>query len=128
MVGNKVTSNHQLDAAGKRLFGSKYHGTYPSDQFPILNKAKPYAIINTHPLKSGGEHWLGIARMNNGRLLVYDSFGRKTKSIFKGQFHDEYDETESDAEQTKRQYNCGARALSFLKVFNAHGSNAAKQI
>ena len=95
MGKNTTTDNFELMQAGKHLLGDKFAGVYSSDQRPALSKKKPYAILNTKPASSGGEHWVGLARMpSNGKIMHYDSFGRSHKQLFPSRWEDEAIDTE----------------------------------
>ena len=81
LMGKKTTTdNFELMRTGKHLLGDKFAGVYSSDQRPALSKKKPYAILNTKPTSSGGEHWVALARMPSTgkikrvRAKVVDSF------------------------------------------------------
>ena len=83
MGKNTTTDNFELMQAGKQLLGDKFAGVYSSDQRPALGKKKPYAILNTKPTSSGGEHWVGLDRMpSTGKIMHYDSFGRSHQQLF----------------------------------------------
>ena len=62
----------------------RYHGSFPSDYVPILDK-DTFALINTQPINMQGEHWIMIA---NSRGIMYfaDSLGRKMYSFLKQQY------------------------------------------
>ena len=92
-------------------------------------KKKPYAILNTAPTSSGGEHWEGLARMpSNGKIMHYDSFGRSHRQLFPDRWEDEAVDTELDVEQGERTTECGQRSLAWLLLFDQLGSSAAKMI
>lgn len=60
----------------------RYTGCYPIDKIPILPSGT-FQIVNTAPSGSFGEHWLLVARMANGKTLIfYDSFGRPLQNNF----------------------------------------------
>ena len=58
-----TTDNIELMRAGREVLGDKFAGVYSSDEHPALSKKKPYTILNTKPTSSGGEHWVGLARI-----------------------------------------------------------------
>ena len=129
MGKNTTTDNFELMQAGKHLLGDKFAGVYSSDQRPALSKKKPYAILNTRPTSSGGEHWVGLARMpSNGKIMHYDSFGRSHEQLFPSRWEDEAVDTELDVEQDERTTECGQRSLAWLLLFDQLGSSAAKMI
>lgn len=53
----------------------RYIGNYPADNVPNLPKYT-FAIINTAPSSSSGEHWIMIARLNKTYYFA-DSLGRR---------------------------------------------------
>jgi hypothetical protein len=130
LMGKKTTTdNFELMRTGKHLLGDKFAGVYSSDQRPALSKKKPYAILNTKPTSSGGEHWVGLARMpSNGKNMHYDSFGRSHEQLFPSRWEDEAIDTELDVEQDERTTECGQRSLAWLLLFDQLGSSAAKMI
>ena len=124
-----TTDNFGLMQVGKQLLGDKFAGVYSSDQRPALSKKKPYAILNTKPASSGGEHWVGLARIpSTGKLMHYDSFGRSHEQLFPSRWEDEAIDTELDIEQDELTTECGQRSLAWLLLFDQLGSSAAKMI
>lgn len=117
-----TTSRDELDALGEYYFGNRYAGTYARDEHVPLRNQAPYAIINTDP--APGEHWLGICRLHGGRLMYYDSFGRKGHQVG---FTDKM-MTEEDAEQDVEEQNCGQRCIAWLRLADERGSKAARNI
>jgi hypothetical protein len=112
---------------GKFLFGKDYVGTYSSDNIPILKKDQ-MCIINNKPLSSPGEHWVALAFINSTKkIMVYDSFGRKTTSLIPSLIQSHID-TDPDAEQSIDEENCGARCMAWLLVFKRFGAIVAKKI
>lgn len=132
IVGKRETLGDDLKKAGMKFFGKKLTGVFSSDMIPILNKTEPYAIINLDTHDMPGSHWIGLARMLSGKIMVYDSFGRPTReiipSIFKKFGISKLVQTEDDAEQSILEDDCGARTLAFLFVFDRYGSRIAKWI
>ena len=128
MGKNTTTDNIELTKMARLLLGRKYHGTYSSDRPPALTVREPYAIINTKPSHTGGEHWVALARVpRTGKLMHYDSFGRSHAQLFPGIFPGAID-TELDAEQENEATDCGQRSLAFLVIFDRYGSKAAKLV
>ena len=120
LMGKKTTTdNVELMQAGKQLLGDKFAGVYSSDQRPALSKKRPYAVLNTKPTASGGEHWIALARMPpSGKLMHYDSFGRLHRQLFPDRWEDEAVDTELDVEQDERTSECGQRSLAWLLLFD----------
>lgn len=129
MKKKTTTDNFELLQAGRQLLGDKFAGVYSSDQRPALSKKMPYAILNTKPISSGGEHWVGLARMpSTGKIMHYDSFGRSHRQLFPNRWEDQAIDTELDIEQDERTTECGQRSLAWLLLFDQLGSSAAKMI
>jgi len=129
MKKKTTTDNFELLQAGRQLLGDKFAGVYSSDQRPALSKKMPYAILNTKPVSSGGEHWVGLARMpSTGKIMHYDSFGRSHRQLFPNRWEDQAIDTEQDIEQDERTTECGQRSLAWLLLFDQLGSSAAKMI
>lgn len=124
-----TTDNFELMRIGRQLFGRKFAGVYSSDQRPALSKKAPYAILNTKPASSGGEHWVALARVpSTGKLMHYDSFGRSHRELFPDRWEDRAVDTELDAEQDERTTECGQRSIAWLLLFDQLGPSAAKMI
>ena len=132
IVGKRETLGDDLKKAGMKFFGKKLTGVFPSDMIPILNKDKPYAIINLDTHDMPGSHWIALAHMSSGKIMVYDSFGRPTKDIISSAIEkfgiNKLVQTEDDAEQDISEDDCGARTLAFLFIFDRYGENIAKWI
>ena len=88
-MGRAGTSTDELTATARRVFGSRYVGTFGCDQIPTVVDGESFTV-NTQPSTSSGEHWLAMY-CDEGRLIGYDSFGRD--------IHETVQESESDAEQ-----------------------------
>ena len=129
-MDKKTTTNDtELDRMGRTLLGTKFKGVYASDGIPALTVRQPYAVINTKPASSGGEHWLGAARVTRtGRVLVYDSFGRSHVTLLPGALPPGTQDTDRDIEQSIAQTNCGQRSLAWLVVFDRLGPTAARLV
>ena len=79
---NTTTDNTELHRVGRELFGARFKGVYASDGIPALTAKQPFAVVNTKAAASGGEHWLGIARIpRTGRVLAYDNYGRSHETL-----------------------------------------------
>ena len=132
IIGDKTTYLSQLNGVGKKLFGVKFKGVFPSDKIPKLNDLSPYCILNLDSSKKSGSHWIALAKLNDKNdTLVYDSFGRDYKKIIPNLNYSgngRIINTDKDAEQKILQTDCGARCLAFLMVFDRHGANMAMKI
>lgn len=123
LVGDGITSNFDLDKAGRKLFGDKFAGAFSSDMIPTLTSQKPYAILNVDNSSMPGSHWiairyLGPATANNKTKIEYfDSFNRAPLRLMpslKG-YRIVKDPTDEPGEkQAIEQQNCGARSLAKL--------------
>ena len=133
MTGDKATYLSELLSVGKKIFGVKFKGVFPSDKIPKLNDLSPYAILNLDSSKEQGSHWVAIAKYpNENKTLLYDSFARKGSKIipslnFSGNGRI-IDSDRKDREQEYVEENCGARAIAYLVVVEKYGTEAAQLI
>jgi hypothetical protein len=147
IIGNKTTSNTDLDKIGKYLFQKKYLGTFAADKFPqcrcrsssgipktLAQTPNPrggcrgdclgYCILNLDKTGMPGSHW--VACINLGKtILVYDSFGRKTSNILKNVFRSNIKILDSnyDIEQEIHEDNCGARCITAILLYDEYGKD-----
>lgn len=122
-LGNKVTDNTQLDKVGRRFFGKKYIGTFPSDQIPRL-KPNTYCIANLDATDEPGSHWVALVKSDDDELIVYDSFGRFTSVILPHltrEYKHKIVDTEHDSEQGLKETNCGARSMAAILMYHRYG-------
>ena len=127
LVGGKTTYLQQLDKAGTQLFGSKFHGVYPSDKIPTLNNRTPYAILNLDKSNQSGSHWIAVAKSGKN-IIAYDSFGRSNKHIIPALgrgFDGTVIDTDRDVEHDILATDCGARSLGWLVFFDRYGAQNA---
>ena len=110
-MGSNETNTDELTAAGRRIFGSRYVGTFGCDQIPTIVDGQSY-IVNTQPSTALGAHWLAVY-CDKDRLIGYDSFGRE--------MHHTILESEPDAGQMVYESNCGQYCLAWLCVVYALG-------
>ncbi len=124
VMGRTTTSTNELNLAGSALLGRQYRGAWPSDQIPKL-KSGQVAIANLDNSQQPGSHWVALAQ-SGGQLIVYDSFGRKSKKILPAVYKGGKlaIDTELDIEQGKPQKNCGQRCLAALAVFKMYGGES----
>ena len=132
MIGKSgSTYLDELDMFGTKMLGNKFHGVYPSDKIPKLTTKQPYCILNLDKSTQSGSHWIGVAR-TPAYILVYDSFGRKTKRILPALFKNsgklKIVDTEADPEQDILEENCGQRCLSWLILLDNYGLKMANEI
>lgn len=117
-MGSNETSTDELTTAARRIFGSRYVGTFGCDQIPTVVDGQSY-IVNTEPSTASGAHWLAVYN-DGGRLIGYDSFGRD--------IHETVLESEPDAEQMVHESNCGQRCLAWLAILYALGVDDALEV
>lgn len=130
LVGDKTTYLSQLLGAGKKIFGVKFKGVFPSDKIPKLNDLSPYCVLNLDHSGEPGSHWIALAKMGDD-TLVYDSFGRNYKRIIPNLDYSQNGtivNTDADVEQGILETDCGARCLAFLMVVDRHGKDVAIKI
>lgn len=110
-----------LEGYGKKVFGTSFVGVFARDD-DVQLRVGQCCVMNNESAAQGGEHWLGLAMCRDGRLLQYDSFGRKNfLHLPAGKSRD----TEPDAEQVQSETNCGNRCLAFCAVFLWGGEDQA---
>ena len=120
---NGTTFMSELNKIGKEVMGIRFKGVYPSDRIPKLTNLKPYCILNLDNSSQGGSHWIAVVKTKKD-IIVYDSFGRKAKSIIPSLFtsgNGKIINTDLDKEQNIKETNCGQRSLSFLIFYEKYG-------
>jgi|AntRauTorckE5430_2_1112549.scaffolds.fasta_scaffold03450_5 hypothetical protein len=129
LVGNQTTYLSELYKAGRKLFGIKFHGVYPSDKIPHLNDLSCYCILNLDRSTQSGSHWIALAKIpDQNKSIVFDSFGRDYTEIIPilgKSGNGKIINTDEDQDQKVMETDCGARCLSFLMVFDKHGADVA---
>lgn len=127
---DKTTYLQQLNRVGRKLLGTKYKGTFPSDKIPKLNDLSPYCILNLDKSTQPGSHWVALAKCGEHSIL-YDSFGRDNMKIIpslrysgNGQIFN----TDRDSEQDISEENCGARCIAWLSFLDTYGPKNAMLI
>ena len=146
LVGRGTTFSDDLKRVGCQLFGSKFAGVFASDELPELSIKMPYTIINLDKSSMQGSHWIAVVftgrsdtadnsnKLESSRaaILVYDSFGRDTKTIIPSIINKygrrNVEDADDDAEQHIFQDDCGQRSLAFLYVADRYGSKLASYI
>ena len=130
VIGSGTTWLSDLERLGRRLFGAKFDGVYPSDRIPKLTDEGPYAIVNTDNSSEPGSHWVALCK-NGNSILFYDSFGRPANRLVpsvKRSGNGRVVNTDMDAEQGLLEQNCGARCLAWLWVYDQYGAGVAKMV
>lgn len=133
MIGKGITGERVLLKAGKEFFGKAFGGVLASDELPPRRPGRSdrYYIINNMPRGSTGEHWLALVMASDGRVVVWDSFGRPIETLMPmlwKKYRRWVVEPERDVEQKKTQEDCGARSLSFLAVYDVLGRKRAMML
>jgi hypothetical protein len=88
-------------------------------------------IVNNDASYQKGEHWIACCYdAPNNRILVYDSFGRKTNNLVPQlrRLYPNIVDAEYDAEQKYSEDNCGQRCLAFLYCYDKYGWDEAQKI
>ena len=62
-----------------------FHGVFAVDQLPTIPKPGLY-IGNTDPSYEDGEHWVVFYICHDGTIEFFDSFGRKPKERWQGEW------------------------------------------
>jgi hypothetical protein len=130
LVGNNALWTNQVNELGHKYFGSKFHGTYSSDQLPTLTSTKPYAVINVDSSRQSGSHWVALCYCaSKKQTLIFDSFGRLTRVLIPSVFK-KYNtiDTDYDHNQLISQNTCGQKSLAFIRIFDKSGFKVAKLI
>lgn len=118
-IGINTTYSGELDKKGKRIFGKRFKGVFPADRLPTLKNREMY-IANLDNHNEKGSHWVAVYH-SNGKNYVYDSFGRKSKKIFKSIYgKGRVKDTQYDAEQKVHENSCGLRSMVALYMFDNH--------
>lgn len=128
---NSTTYLTELLGHGKKLFGVKFRGVYPSDKIPKLNNLQPYCILNLDKSNETGSHWVALCRNSDGTCIFYDSFGRHHTRIISNlelSGNGRIVNSEKDKEQRISETNCGQRCLAFIKLLHMWGPDVARWI
>ena len=128
-IGREETYSGQLHRFGKKYIGPKFTGVYPVDRVP---RKFTYAIVNLDKSDMPGSHWIGVVS-GKKNIYIYDSFGRSSRKIVPILFKKKGKgikiiDSDRDAEQKKKEENCGQRALSWLFIFEYFGKKLAMEI
>jgi hypothetical protein len=131
-IGNKETTDVQLNALGRDLFGSKYLGTYPQDKAPIGKTGM--MIVNTDISSGSGIHWVAVYSTVK-TIYVFDSYARPSSKLLKVLFRDAktrkiniIDSDRSDSEQRDNTAICGQLSIAWLCVVKQMGIKNAMKI
>ena len=134
ILGNKETSNVQLDNICFKLFGSQFVGTFPSDKISTLTKKKNMCILNLDSSDQSGSHWISCV-LENGIVYVYDSFDRPSSKIIPSLFKKYKTVKNTDRtlvskpiRQKDYQDTCGQRCISALIIYKTNGLESYKML
>jgi hypothetical protein len=122
LLGSDTTYVDDLNDVGKRLFGNKFVGVFPSNRIPRL-KNNQYVILNLDEEGELGSHWVAVVKHKN-KSFLYDSFGRRASKIIpslKKSGNGMVVDTELDKEQKETEFDCGARSATALMVYHLFG-------
>jgi hypothetical protein len=131
ILGDQSTYLEEVNTVGKIFMGNRFKGVFSSDRIPKLNAVESYCVLNLDKSYESGSHWVALARIDDKTSILYDSFGRKASKIIKSLSYSGNGRilnTQLDAEQHKKEENCGSRAISFLIVLDRFGLDIAKLI
>ena len=117
-----VTSNVQLNKAGKHLFGAHYAGALPPSALPAC---APHQITIVNTKNGSGEHWL-LRYCDKKQGIWHDSFGRDVNKLIQTKYV--HANTDRDAEQHVLESNCGQRCLAAAICGRVLGIHALKKI
>lgn len=137
ILGDDTTFSTDIAIIGKHLFGSKWAGVFPVDAIPQTLSVNQYLVVNLDKSNEPGSHWVALVVLRKSKttkkpkyhFLMYDSFGRSPEKILP--FIEEknnVDSTEDDSEQNIIENNCGARAITWLIMYDQFGEKAAREI
>jgi len=129
-IGNKITTNDQLNVLAHKLIGVRFKGVFSVDTIP-LHKNGMY-IINNQSAGMPGEHWVAVL-VTVKKVYIFDSFGRKSKALLPiliksaKLINKKVVDTDYDVDQTISSAVCGQLSISWLLVAKQLGiSNALK--
>jgi hypothetical protein len=137
-----VTTNHQLNAVGKRIFGDEYIGTFPVDvgikrftkkgKGQVIDQKPSYFIINVDGKNSQGSHWLAVYfDPRTQKFYIWDSFARGLKGLiprFIKTIGYNYVNTNKKSDQKDHEESCGAKCISWLWCVKKYGINQSVHI
>ena len=126
MIGHgDTTSSLELDAAGKKLFGSRWLGVVPSDRVPS-RRPDSYIIANLHTSTMPGLHWVCRYVDKAGNSAWHDPLAalgqaQRKRHGFERHVRQWTDEGEAAHDQAPSEDNCGQRCMAALCVAQRGG-------
>ena len=126
----KTTYENNILKFGKQFLKKEFSGVYASDTLPKLKSTSPYAVCNVDNSFQKGSHWLAVIRIGPNKILVYDSFGRKSSELVPNIVGNGMSIVDSDydAEQQPDEVDCGARCLAYILMCKHWGVKLAKLV
>jgi hypothetical protein len=127
-MGRSSTTDSQLSAKGKELFGKKFRGVFSQDTLPVGRRGM--YIVNVDTSGEPGSHWVGVVETGND-IYVYDSFARHMSDLMPileaklNRKHIHVHEKIGHATQWGRTEICGQLSLAFLCMVHERGLEAA---
>ena len=128
-LGVKATSNLQLDAVGRKLFGSKYLGTYSADDYPKPDQMTDgdVFISNNKTHRSLGEHWIAVGK-KAGHCYAFDTFHRHLVGLSSHFAHNGWINAGRFIEQSSKETDCGVLSIAWLILFKKYGLSVLQVI
>ncbi len=132
IIGNTTTLGSTLHKLGQRLFGVKWLGVVAVNKIPKKIPFGHFLIVNLDEDDLPGSHWISLIG-DGDKVLVYDSYGRDPQKILgkfgkKNKFMStdiaQHGATDTDAEQSLVETNCGSRAVTALILYHQFGKAA----
>ena len=141
-MGTGVTTNHQLNAVGQKIFGTELSGVHSVDvkitQYMkkksngVIDQNPSYFIINVDGSNQPGSHWLAVYfDPRTQKFNIYDSFARGLKTLipkFIKTIGYDYVNTNKKQDQPNNADDCGSRTISWLWAVKLHGIEKARHI
>jgi len=125
-LGREALYDDQIDAVGRREFGRRWGGTFPSDGLPPVRPNRFY-VVNSGFRGGPGAHWTGLYISPGGRAYIFDSFARMATKIVPATVrrlereHFVIEDANSVPDQRGASEICGVLSLSWLMAVRDHG-------
>ena len=118
ILGDKSTSNRELNKLCKTLFSDRFKGVFSADAMIRLKDCE-CCIINTDPSNKSGTHWCALYKHKN-IVYFFDSFGRNYKILSKFWKHKKWECVEFHRIESYKSENCGELCITFLIIFDRY--------
>jgi hypothetical protein len=66
----------QIEHILKNVLGDVFHGVFPSDMIPPVEKYPVAMVCNTDPHDKPGQHWIAMYISDDGIGEYFDSYGQ----------------------------------------------------